>query len=181
MIIILDASTLINLANGEVFAEIVSLPGRQFMVSEVVRQESKTVSNAINAAVQRGDLEWVDADLIDFDEFKVALEAWGLGEGETECILAAQAMNCRVACDDGAARKIISRAIPNFPFTGSIGLLKEAVSAGILSPEQAYDAFNLMKSRGGYLPDLGPETFLASTISSRAEIQDSPGATGSEP
>lgn len=181
MTIILDASTLINLANGEVFAAIVSLPGRRFMVSEVVRQESKTVARAIEAAVQDGDLEWVDADLIDFREYQAALDAWGLGEGETECILAALAIGCQVACDDGTARKIIKRTMPEFQFTGSIGLLKDAVAAHVLTPEQAYDAFKLMKSRGGYLPEFGPETFILSAISSPAEVRDSPGAMGSEP
>jgi len=89
VIVVLDASTLINLANGEVFAKIVALPNRSFKVSEVVRQESKTVAQAIQAATKRGDIAWVDANLIDAEEYADALRLWSLGPGETECILAA--------------------------------------------------------------------------------------------
>lgn len=160
MIIILDASTLINLANGEVFAKVISLPGRSFKVSEEVRRESKTVARAILAAIKRGDLEWVDADLISAAAYQEALDVWGLGAGETECILAAQALSCQVACDDGAARKVIKQSVSGIQLTGSIGLLKQAVVAGLLTATQAYEAFQLMKSRGGYLPDLGPADFV---------------------
>lgn len=159
MIVILDASTLINLANGEVFAAVVSLPGRSFKVSEVVRQESKTVARAIQIAIKRRDMEWVDADLIDAGEYEDALDSWGLGPGETECILAARVLGCSVACDDGTARKVIKRKHMDIQLTGSIGLLRDAVSAGLLTGPEAFDAYRLMKTRGGYLPDLQPNDF----------------------
>ena len=162
MIVVLDASTLINLANGEVFAKIVALPNRSFKVSEVVRQESKTVAQAIQAATKRGDIAWVDANLIDAEEYADALRLWSLGPGETECILAAQALGCAVACDDGAARKIIRQKITSIQLTGSIGLLRDAVSAGLLTGAQATRAYGLMKTRGGYLPDLGASDFEVS-------------------
>jgi predicted nucleic acid-binding protein len=158
VIVILDASTLINLANGEVFAAIASLPGRSFKVSEVVRQESKTVARAIQIAIKRGDMAWVDADLIDAGEYEDALDSWGLGPGETECILAARVLGCSVACDDGAARRVIKKNM-DIQLTGSIGLLRDAVRAGLLTGPEAYDAFELMKRRGGYLPDLQTNDF----------------------
>jgi len=157
--VVLDASTLINLANGEVFAKIVSLPGRSFQVSPVVLRESRTVGKAIRAAVKRGDIEWVDDDAIDAQEFEDALEEWGLGPGETECILAAKALGCAVACDDGAARQVILLELGQPRMTGTVVLLREAVAAGLLTAQQAFDAYQEMKRLGGYLPRLALSDF----------------------
>ncbi|KVK74284.1 hypothetical protein WS90_31250 [Burkholderia cepacia] len=54
MIIILDASTLINLANGGVLNVVLSLPGVRFLVSRVVRGESKSVVSAVDAVIADG-------------------------------------------------------------------------------------------------------------------------------
>ncbi|OLL29454.1 hypothetical protein BTH42_22245 [Burkholderia sp. SRS-W-2-2016] len=154
MIVILDASTLINLANGEVLATVVRMPDVRFCISEAVRKESKTVSREIEAAVNRGEVEWVDADCIDADEYETALATWGLGAGETECFLAALKLQCEVACDDGAARKTILRHSQTIRLTGSIGLLRMAIHGSHLSREDAFTAYKLMKVRGGFLPEI---------------------------
>jgi predicted nucleic acid-binding protein len=154
VIVVLDASTLINLANGEVLAKILSLPGRAFQVSTVVLQESRTVAHAIRAAVKRGDIAWVNDNAIDAYDFERALEEWKLGPGETECILAAKALGCSVACDDGAARRVIGSEIGQSRMTGTVGLLREAVAVGLLTPEAAFEAYGQMKRLGGYLPPL---------------------------
>lgn len=153
MIIILDASTLINLANGGVLAKIFRIPNVCFCISEAVRKESKTVSREIEAAVNRGEVKWVDADSIDADEFETALATWGLGAGETECFLAALKLQCEVACDDGAARKTILRHRQEIRLSGSIGLLRMAIRLSHLSQEEAFAAYKLMKARGGFLPE----------------------------
>jgi len=157
--VVLDASTLINLANGEVFANVISLPGRSFQVSPVVLSESRTVAKAIRAAVKCGDISWVDDNAIDAQEFEDALDEWGLGPGETECILAAKALECSVACDDGAARRVIKREIGQARMTGTVGLLREAVAAGLLTAQEAFDAYQQMKRLGGYLPRLALSDF----------------------
>lgn len=154
MIVVLDASTLINLANGEVFAKVVSMPGRSFQVSAVVLRESRTVARAIRAAVKRGDIAWVDDDAIDAEDFENALAEWGLGPGETECILAARVLGSWVACDDGAARVVIECEIGTARRTGTVGLLRDTVAAGLLTPEGAFAAYQQMKRLGGYLPHL---------------------------
>lgn len=159
MIVVLDASTLINLANGGVFATIVSLPDLTFQVSEVVLRESQTVAKAIRAAVKRGDIAWVDDGQIDADEFEDALSDWGLGPGETECLLAAKALNCSVACDDGAARRMIEIELGTARLTGTVGLLRQAISAGVITPEAAFAAYQQMKRLGGFLPNLALSDF----------------------
>lgn len=156
---ILDASTLINLVNGEVLRVVASLPGHQFQVSAVVRGESKTVAQALEAAVEVGALSWVDDSMITAAQFAKAKAEWQLDDGETECILAAEAIGCSVASDDLAARKIVLARMGEARLSGSIGLLRLAVVAGSLTPAQAYDAYRLMVARGGFLPELAPSAF----------------------
>lgn len=154
MIRILDASTLLNLANGEVLSKVLRLPGATFQVSAVVRDESRTIAQAIDAAVEAGRLALVDDKLISVARFLRAKAEWGLDNGETECILAAAELGCSVACDDKAARKVISNALGEARLTGSIGLLREAVKAGLLTQAEAFAAYRLMRERGGFLPEI---------------------------
>ncbi|KVM74781.1 hypothetical protein CFB52_026945 [Burkholderia sp. AU18528] len=159
MIIILDASTLINLANGGVLNVVLSLPGVRFLVSSVVRGESKSVVSAVDAVIADGILGLVDDDLISIRTFRAAKERLGLGAGETECILAAEQMGCVLACDDLAARSAAKKALGAGQVRGSIGLLRMAVEANMLNREAAYLAYQLMRNRGGYLPELSPVDF----------------------
>ncbi len=159
MIVVLDASTLINLDNGGVLAEVLSLPDRTFQISPEVLRESRTVALAIKAAVKRGDIGLVDDNAIDAEEYEDALAVWELGPGETECILAAKALGCSVACDDGAARKVIEREIGVPHRTGSVGLLRDAVAARLVTAEDAFEAYQQMKRLGGFLPKLSLADF----------------------
>lgn len=154
MIVVLDASTLINLDNGEAFAQVLSIPGRSFQVSAEVLRESRTVAVAIKTAVQRGQIALVDDSAIDAAEYEDAIAEWQLGPGETECILAAKSLGCSVACDDGAARKVIRREIGVERLTGTVGLLRDAIAAGLMTAEAAFESYQQMKRRGGFLPDL---------------------------
>jgi predicted nucleic acid-binding protein len=152
---ILDASTLLNLANGEVLSTILRLPGTTFQVSAVVRDESRSIAHAIDMAVAAGRLALVDDRLISVAQFLRAKAEWQLDNGETECLLAAAAIGCSVACDDKAARRVIKKTLGEQRLTGSIGLLREAVKAGLLSQAEAFTAYNLMRERGGFLPEIG--------------------------
>ena len=161
MIVVVDACTLINLANGEVLSKLLQLPDLTFQVSAVVRGESKTISAAIDVAVSSGRLQIVDDSLISVSDFRRAKSEMGLDDGETECVLAAKALGCFVACDDGAARKVISGKLGEERLSGSIGLLRRAVSEGMIDSRQAFTAYKLMRERGGFLPDLSPNYFEA--------------------
>ena len=154
MIVVVDASTLINLANGEVLSKVLQLPGFFFHVSSVVRRESKTIAEAIDAAVASGCLILVDDSLISVSEFKRAKRELKLDDGETECILAAQALGCVVASDDKAARKCICDILGEDRLSGSIRLLRCAIAHGLINRKQAFDAYLLMRERGGFLPVL---------------------------
>jgi predicted nucleic acid-binding protein len=159
VIVVLDASTLINLDNGDMLATVLALPGRTFQISPEVQRESRTVAEAIKAAVQCGDIGWVDDTAIDAEEYDDALAIWELGPGETECILAAKALGCSVACDDGAARKVIEREVGVLRLTGTVGLLRETVATGLITAEEAFAAYQQMKRLGGFLPKLSLTDF----------------------
>lgn len=159
MIVIVDASTLLNLANGEVLGKILHLPNISFQVSSVVRRESRTIAVAIDDAVAGGSLSLVDDSLISASAFTSAKSAMRLDDGETECIIAAEAISCTVACDDKAARRHIKRRMGAYRLTGSIGLMKRAISAGLLPRTAAYDAYKLMVARGGFLPRMEENDF----------------------
>jgi predicted nucleic acid-binding protein len=156
---ILDASTLLNLANGEVLSKVLRLPGTSFQVSGVVRDESRTVAQAIDVAVAAGHLALVDDKLISISRFLRAKAEWQLDDGETECILAAAEVGSSVACDDKAARKVILKVLGRDRLTGSIGLLREAVKAGLLTQAGAFAAYRLMRERGGFLPAIDEVEF----------------------
>lgn len=154
MIVVLDASTLINLDNGDALAQVLSIPDRSFHVSTEVLRESRTVAAAIKAAVEARQIALVDDSAIDADDYEAAIAAWQLGPGETECILAARSLGCSVACDDGAARKVIRREIGAGRLTGTVGLLRDAIAARLITAEAAFENYQEMKRRGGFLPDL---------------------------
>lgn len=85
-----------------------------------------------------------------------------MGDGETECILAAEAIPCHFACDDRAARKCAKNRLDPTKVMGSIGLLQMTVKAAILRPDEAMAAYTKMIAHGGYLPPLPSDHFESS-------------------
>jgi predicted nucleic acid-binding protein len=164
VLIVLDACTLINLVNGEVLDRVLDLPDCQFLVSPIVREELPSVAEAVDHAVESGRLSFVDDEIISAREFAAAKQVMHLGNGETECILAAEKLECHVACDDRQARQKAKDRLgdPN-RVIGSIGLLRMLYGAELLTQEQAFVAYGLMRDRGGYLPDLPVGTFAQKT------------------
>lgn len=162
MIVILDASTLINLVNGEVLAKVLSIPGMAFQMSAAVRTESKSIAEAIDAAIAEGRIGLVDDSLISASAFREAKRQMQLGDGETECILAAALIGCAIGCDDRAARKHAKQRLGADKLMGSIGLLRMSIDAGLLSPKAAFVSYGSMVRRGGYLPQLALSDFKVS-------------------
>lgn len=159
MIIIIDASTLINLVNGEVLSRALQLPKARFLISGMVVDEAKTIASVVKEAVSAGFLNLVDGDMIAMSEFTRAKMQMNLGDGETECILAAALIPCHFACDDRAARNWAKNRLGPSKVTGSIGLLQMAVRAAILPPAEASGAYAKMIAHGGYLPQLRSDYF----------------------
>jgi len=132
-------------------------------MSAVVRTESKSIAEAIDTAIAEGRIGLVDDSLISASAFREAKREMQLGDGETECILAAALMCCAIGCDDRAARKHSKQRLGADKLMGSIGLLRIAIDAGLLSSEAAFASYGLMVARGGYLPKLAPSDFKVSS------------------
>jgi predicted nucleic acid-binding protein len=159
--IVLDASTLINLVNGEVFAVVLQIPNTTFLISDAVKKETKSIASAVDEAVGSTLVKIIDDNLIPASRFADAKKAMNLGDGETECILAAEILSLSIACDDNAARTSATARLGRHRVTGSIGLLRNAVVNNLISCAQAYQAYELMKQRGGYLPNLRQDEFCS--------------------
>jgi predicted nucleic acid-binding protein len=159
VIIIIDASTLINLVNGEVLSRVFHLPGTRFLISGMVVDEAKTIASVVTGAIKAGFLTLLDADIISMSDFTKAKAELNLGDGETECILAAAAIPCHFACDDRAARNCAKNRLNSAKVMGSIGLLQMTVTAAVLRPDEAMAAYTKMIVHGGYLPQLPSDHF----------------------
>jgi predicted nucleic acid-binding protein len=157
--VIIDASTLLNLTNGDVLELALALPQDDFFVSAEVRKESKTIAALIDELNIVGLLHFVDDDAISVDELGSSMAAWELGAGECECILAAKLDGSTVACDDYKARIRIQTELGRDRLSGSIGILASLVVAGLLSSGNAFQSYLRMRDAGGFLPALAAEYF----------------------
>jgi predicted nucleic acid-binding protein len=65
-----------------------------------------------------------------------------------------------MACtDDKKARTVAKSIVGADRVIGSIGLLKQAVTCGLLSPDEAYMAYKKMVAAGGFLPEIQLDYF----------------------
>lgn len=154
MTIVVDASTLINLANGGCLLDVLRLPGQIFLISPIVRDESKTVAELIDTLLASGVMHLIDESIVEAAEFAKAKVEWRLDDGETECIIAAKKMQLVVATDDGLARERARIELGEAAVTGSIGLMRRAIVVGLFGADFAYEAFKKMRTEGGFLPSL---------------------------
>jgi predicted nucleic acid-binding protein len=157
----LTTGSAINLLNGGVLDVIASLERRSLYVGPIVLDECGTDRNHIEGLLSGGRIARIDDELIPASAYLLALETFGLGPGETECIVFAAASGAHVCSDDRAARRVVLSQFGQPRLTGTIGLLKEATKANLISADDAWAAYQLMLSRGAYLPTVGPDDFCA--------------------
>lgn len=86
--------------------------------------------------------------------FLELLERFGLGDGETECLAFSVGADFGVCSDDRKARQICQSVIGKEKVMGSLGLLREAVHLGLVTADEAFQAYIKMKAAGGFLPDI---------------------------
>lgn len=151
---VLDASTLINLRNAGILGRILDLPGRTFGVGPQVLLECRYPASELCSETGVPVVELSD-DNISASAFFHLQEQYGLGMGETECLVLAQQIDGRMVCsDDRRARAMCVQVLGEHRVTGSIGLLREAVSCKLITAQEATHAVQKMRSMGGYLPEL---------------------------
>lgn len=161
MIVLLDASTVINLVNGGVFGAVLGIEGVHFQVGSLVKDEASSAAEVLDLELAKGSLTLAEDGLVSYSAFLAAKNDMGLGDGETECILIASAIQSKIACDDGRARKAaIERLGHESLVTGSLGLMRRACSQGLISTEAAHLAYKEMRNLGGYLPQIDVGFFV---------------------
>ena len=155
MDLIIDASSIINLANGNQLTTACQLQGYQFWLSPNVLNECGPRNAGVLSALL-GDkrIRKFNADLIDADEYLTLLAQYELGAGETECIVICRRNNIDLCCDDGRARRIASELIGEDRVVGSLRVLKWCVGEGLITAEAAFDCYQHMKTAGGFLPSV---------------------------
>lgn len=159
---ILDACSVINLANSQLFESIIQLPKRKWVIGQIVYEECNDDENTVielEKAVSHGQIILLDGSDVDAVLYLDLLDKYNLGDGETECLTYALTHNFYVASDDKKARQAIETEVGSLKVIGSIGLLKEAVNTELISSVEAEMAYVNMKRKGAFLPNL-PENFF---------------------
>lgn len=140
--VIIDTSTLINFLRIGRMDLLAGLPAYRFLVTDHVRAEVTVHYPAqlanLESALQDGHL--VEVALTDPDEliaFAAMQSLRVLGDGECSAIAAAFARGMSLAMDDRQARKKTSVQYPSVALLDTVGLMVEAIQAGILSIAEA--------------------------------------------
>ncbi len=159
MDIILDASSLINLLNGEVLKAVAEVSGVNLFVQGLVIDECDIQEGLVRRAIEDGQMTELTGDELAGNAYINVLTRYGLGAGETECIAYGICLGMSVCSDDKAARNAAICELGNARVTGSIGLLSSAVGSGKITPTDAQSAYSCMVAEGGFLPSLPDEYF----------------------
>jgi len=153
--LIFDASSLINLINGEGFDVVLTIQDHQFYLGPLVYSECGPDCEAkIKGAFDNNKLTLLNDNETTSSVFLDLLQRFRLGEGETECLAFSVGTDFGICSDDRRARQISESIIGKEKVTGSLGLLREAVQVGIVTAEEAFQTYIRMKAAGGFLPDI---------------------------
>ena len=156
-----DTCTIVNLHKGGVLGRVLNLAIHRFLVGPEVLDECANrcqplLDGLVNESVTLLDDSGVPASL-----FLDLLNLHHLGDGETECLVYAQLHSTYIICsDDRAARTVATRLYGQARVMGSIRLLLQCITHGILSEDEAFSAYEEMLRAGGFLPTLTRRQFL---------------------
>lgn len=161
MHVILDASSIINLINGDMLQRTATIPAMSFYVgdglleTEILNDFQKIMLDTLIADGKIGLLE----TSISLSEYVKLKDKYDLGSGETECIALCRSYRYIICSDDKKARKAASAELGESNVIGSLFILKEAVKHEIVTCNAAKESFALMKHKGGFLPNIPVDYF----------------------
>jgi len=157
MIIILDSCSLINLSNAKVLDKIFYLEGISFIIPFAVLDECKSIKGHLDQLINE-EILLLDEETIDIKTYEEILNKYKLGDGETECISLCKITGHIMCSDDNRARKSGIKELGNENVIGSLRLLNYLSQERIISCSELSTAYYLMKSSGGFIPNLNPRT-----------------------
>lgn len=157
---VLDSSSIINLFNAGVLALLCELDDHEFFVPPMVVGECHgECAVELVTLREQGCLTFIEDDVVDADQYLALLEMHRLGAGETECMAIAAADAYSICCDDRKAREAAAGFLGQERVVGSLRLLQWCVAELAIDCSAAFNAFETMRERGGFLPDL-PQAFF---------------------
>ena len=120
---------------------------------------SEEVVIELEAAVSDGRIGLIDDTQISGGLFLELLDRYRLGQGETECLALAVGSEAVVCTDDRKARLAVISETAVDRVIGSLRLLRDAVSAGVLTEADAWESYERMKRAGAFFPDVSANFF----------------------
>ncbi len=161
MNLVLDSSSSINLYNGNMFETVLDLTvgGFCFYMGTIVRGECGNLATFIEEQVSKGRIIILHGKSLTPTEFSRVLLLYGLGLGETECIVHAEHQSFSVCTDDNAARRATDTHLGPGRVLGSLTLIRECVCRKKITADAAYIAYESMKAKGAFLPQV-PLTYF---------------------
>ena len=161
MRLLFDAGSLLNLGNGQVLDLLISTNEYDGFAGQIVFGECRSIRPRLLQLVAGARLTLLPDLALSASEFAAHLDRHNLGPGETECLLHAQENLFVISCDDRRARRVLAEQLGQGRVTGTIGLLMRAVHGGLLSFEQAFASYLMMRAGGGFLPLYSEQEFRA--------------------
>jgi predicted nucleic acid-binding protein len=158
--ILLDASSVIDLINGQILGVILELPDHEFVIGPQALGECSKRHPEIDQAIADGRILLAADEQIPAQRFIELLSELELGFGETECMVLSEfCEEYVICCDDKRARAVGTTKFGSGRVTGTIALIRKCVSAGLLTKLSARQTVEMMKVMGGYLPEI-PDDFF---------------------
>jgi len=134
-----------------VLDKVFALPDHEFFVGSFVKEECGPF---LDVYLQQGLLKQLPDDRLSLSNFTTLLSRYDLGYGETECIAFGISEAISLCSDDAKARKAAQIELGPSRIVGSLYLLRECVRSGLLTEAEAVLAYEQMRARGAFLPDL---------------------------
>lgn len=159
--LIIDASAIINLIRSQMARSCLHGIEPQPSITPAICSECRGRSETAAALKQLIDEECLQElrESITADDLLGFMEQYDLGAGESEGILMCLILNKHLWCDDRRARKIATDLLTKPAVIGTLGILRDLVSVGVISTEVAFEGYQVMRDTGGVLPDISVTFF----------------------
>jgi predicted nucleic acid-binding protein len=157
--IVIDTCSILNAINSNSLELICSLPF-QFYIGPIVYGEcTKQPCPELERQLKSGKIKLLGGNIFPVSVFAGMSQKHNLGDGETECICYGKVLAYNVCSDDRKARDSITAELTTDYLVGSIGLLKIATEKSVISCVEAFSIYQIMKSKGAFLPHLASNYF----------------------
>jgi predicted nucleic acid-binding protein len=156
-----DACCAINLIKGDAIELVSGLSNIKLCMQGLVEDEIGENFPLISSLADRGKLALISGDKILASEVGSVASRYNIGLGESECIVIGKKFDWDVASDDRKARSAAHRELGKDRVTGSIGLLKNAITDRLVTQKEAFEIYKKMVTGGGFLPRLQLHDFMA--------------------